>query len=183
MEAMNKYIQSSLAVGIIIACWSWILLCGPVLAAIFWLQWTDVTVKKRYPLPLLSSAIELLHYFHQPWPAQCLSPGTYTSRELSGRPVDALWPHQHPSSLIKLLAWAAILVWIYHKNLEYLRTAKRLNSHQTRNTKPDVLSQQFDYRIRPAVSSPTVLHFRAALDTHPNTLCYWTPSIWSNTVN
>ncbi|XP_034456240.1 uncharacterized protein LOC117770697 [Hippoglossus hippoglossus] len=36
------------------------------------------------------------------------------------------------------------LVWTDHKNLEYIRTAKGLNSRQARNIKADALSRQFE---------------------------------------
>lgn len=66
------------------------------------------------------------------------------------------------------------LVWTYHKNLEYIRTAKRLNARQarwalffnrfsftlsyrpaSRNAKPDALSRQFD--AHPSNETPSTI--------------------------
>ncbi len=67
------------------------------------------------------------------------------------------------------------IIWIDHKNLEYIKSAKRLNSRQARwalffgrfdfsicyrpgskNIKPDALSRIFDHSDRPSFSEPIV---------------------------
>ncbi len=67
------------------------------------------------------------------------------------------------------------IVWTDHKNLEYIKSAKRLNSRQARwalffgrfdfsisyrpgskNIKPDALSHIFDHSDRPSFSKPIV---------------------------